>query len=471
MLRQRHFRFRTDTGAVDATPTWGAAEDTNYVPGSAAFRLRFSIENPDAEATGSLPFQIYVSKNGGAYAPVTTSSTNGIKSIDAGSDADNTTIVIPRLTTPIWTPLAGAAIDLDFQRRRYYSSSSLADIDPTSVLSISRASTGYATNADGTLTSFGTGILRITDLGLLIEDARTNVVLWNRDLSNAAWTKSNITALKDQTGADGAANSASSLLATGANGTALQSITLASAAAFQSAYVKRLVGTGTINMTMDNGATWTAITPTSAWTLLSIPTQTLANPTVGFRIVTNGDKIAIDFVQNENGTFASSPIATTTTSATRAADAITAPAANSLGATLRGAAGSFVCFGGANIGQNIFTPAVLWFRTPGNVYLYQSNHNIIQFVDDTAGGTPSLNTSSFDFVNGNAVSGCSWDSGGRSVAAFGLITSSAVALTAANANDPAIFSGGGVPGWLLARRIAVWNTRLPDATLQALTAP
>jgi hypothetical protein len=28
-LRQRHFRFRTDTGAVDATPTWGAAEDTN----------------------------------------------------------------------------------------------------------------------------------------------------------------------------------------------------------------------------------------------------------------------------------------------------------------------------------------------------------------------------------------------------------------------------------------------------------
>jgi hypothetical protein len=28
-LRQKHFRFRTDTGAADATPTWGAAEDTN----------------------------------------------------------------------------------------------------------------------------------------------------------------------------------------------------------------------------------------------------------------------------------------------------------------------------------------------------------------------------------------------------------------------------------------------------------
>jgi hypothetical protein len=28
-LRQIHFRFRTDTDPVDATPTWGAEEDTN----------------------------------------------------------------------------------------------------------------------------------------------------------------------------------------------------------------------------------------------------------------------------------------------------------------------------------------------------------------------------------------------------------------------------------------------------------
>lgn len=27
LLSQTHFRFRTDTGAVDATPTWGDAED------------------------------------------------------------------------------------------------------------------------------------------------------------------------------------------------------------------------------------------------------------------------------------------------------------------------------------------------------------------------------------------------------------------------------------------------------------
>lgn len=157
---------------------------------------------------------------------------------------------------------------------------------------------------------------------LLLEDTRTNVVLWNRDLTNAAWTKTTMTAAKDQIGADGLVNSASSLLATAGNATALQAITLASSARYQSAYVKRLVGTGTVQMTTDNGATWTAITLTTAWTRVTIPTQTFANPTVGFRLVTNGDKIAVDFVQNENGTLPSSAIATTTVAVTRAADAL-----------------------------------------------------------------------------------------------------------------------------------------------------
>ena len=93
-------------------------------------------------------------------------------------------------------------------------------------------------------------------LGLGIWEARTNVALWNRDLTNAAWTASNVTAAKNQTGVDGVANSASSITATAGNGTILQAITLASSAGFQTAYVKRLVGTGTIYMTMDGGTTW-----------------------------------------------------------------------------------------------------------------------------------------------------------------------------------------------------------------------
>jgi hypothetical protein len=191
---------------------------------------------------------------------------------------------------------------------------------------------------DGTLGTVAANVLRTewVDLdadgiretpGILLEGTRTNIVLWNRDMTNAAWTKTTMTAVKDQTGVDGVTNSASSLLATAGNATCLQAIVLGSSQRAQFCYVKRLVGSGTINMTMDNGATWTVVTVTSTttWTKVTIPSQTLANPTVGFRIVTNADKIAVDYVQNENGAFESSPMATTTAAVVRAADSLTMP--------------------------------------------------------------------------------------------------------------------------------------------------
>ena len=158
--------------------------------------------------------------------------------------------------------------------------------------------------------------------GIRVEEARTNVCLWSRDLTNAVWTKTNVTAAKDQTGIDGVANSASKITATAGNGTCLQAITLASSARYQSAFVKRITGSGTINMTLDAGLTWTPVTVTASWTRVEIPTQTLANPTVGFQIVTSGDAIAVDVSQNENGTFATSPIETFASTVTRAADSI-----------------------------------------------------------------------------------------------------------------------------------------------------
>lgn len=161
-----------------------------------------------------------------------------------------------------------------------------------------------------------------TALGVRVEEARTNRVLWNRDLTNAAWTKTNITAAKDQTGIDGAANSASSITATAGNGTVLQSITSASAARITSAFVKRITGTGNINLTQDNGTTWTTVTVTSSWTRVEVPSATVTNPIVGFRVVTSGDAIAVDFVQEESGAFTTSPIATTTATVSRAADQI-----------------------------------------------------------------------------------------------------------------------------------------------------
>jgi hypothetical protein len=50
---------------------------------------------------------------------------------------------------------------------------------------------------------------------------------------------------------------------------------------------------------MDNGSTWTAVTVTSAWLPVEIPGQTLANPTVGIRIVTNADAVDVMWFQCE----------------------------------------------------------------------------------------------------------------------------------------------------------------------------
>lgn len=198
--------------------------------------------------------------------------------------------------------------------------------DVNTKLTYTSPSTKYILNSSGVYEA-GTTLRCEYDtsgnpLGIRIEETRTNVVLHNRDLTNAVWTKSNVTAAKDQVGIDGVTNSASSLTATAGNATCLQAITLASSARYQSTFIKRISGSGVIQMTMDNGTTWTAVTVTSSWTPVGIPTQTLANPTVGFRIVTSGDAIAIDMVMNENGAYRTSPIATTGVTVTRIVDDI-----------------------------------------------------------------------------------------------------------------------------------------------------
>jgi len=219
-----------------------------------------------------------------------------------------------------------AAADLEFYRD--FAGRKTLDHGAGPSITFTRNSNATFFDADGVLQTATTNAPRFdhdpassnVSRGLLIEESRTNLLLHNRGLNDAAWTKTDITAAQDQAGLDGAANSASSITATGANGTCLQAITSASAARATSAYVKRITGTGVIEMTQNGGTTWTAVTVTSDWTRVTIPSATVTNPSVGFRIVTSGDAIAVDAVQCENGAFSTSAILTTTTTATRAAD-------------------------------------------------------------------------------------------------------------------------------------------------------
>lgn len=194
-------------------------------------------------------------------------------------------------------------------------------------ISFTRGSNGWDFNSAGNLAQYGTNAPRfgydqntLAARGLLLEAPRTNLVLHSRDFTQSAWVKTNATAARNVTGIDGMANSASRLTATAGNGTALQTITAASTNYVTSFFVRRITGTGTVEITQDNGVTWTAITITAAWQRFVIPAATILNPTIGFRLGTNGDVIAVDVAQTEAETFPTSPIITAGASVTRAVD-------------------------------------------------------------------------------------------------------------------------------------------------------
>ena len=239
----------------------------------------------------------------------------GLNMLRGGSSVDSAFAALAG-TNPYMT--------LDFAGQSYFKQQAQYALASVPGYSFTRASAGYAQNATGLLLPFLSGAPRVTDKGVLVEGARTNLLLYCRDFTNAAWVKTNATAALDQIGMDGVAASASSLLATSALATVLQTIVSASTGRATTCYVKRLVGTGTIEFTED-GISYTDITAqinASTYTRITL-TGTILNPVVGFRITTSGDKIAVDFGQCESAAFASSPILTTSASATRAADVLT----------------------------------------------------------------------------------------------------------------------------------------------------
>jgi hypothetical protein len=161
-----------------------------------------------------------------------------------------------------------------------------------------------------------------TSNGILIEEARTNRLLWNRDATQTEWVKTNITAAKDQTGIDGVANAASSLTATDDNGTCIQTITLAAGNRTGSVYLKRLTGAGLIQVTLD-GSTYSTVELSDTEWYRIVLSGSVTNPTVGIKIAVDGDAVAMDYGQVEDGLSVSTPILTTTSTATRAVDSAT----------------------------------------------------------------------------------------------------------------------------------------------------
>jgi hypothetical protein len=342
---------------------------------------------------------------------------------------------------------------------------------------VTRDTTATRFNSAGLIASVASGIPRLdyyTSGGtagcpaLLVEPAATNLALHSRDLSNAVWSGTNVTRAKNAVGADGVASGATTLTATAASGTVLQALSHASQSRVFSAYVRRVTGTGAIEMTTNGGTNWTTVTISSLYTQVACAAQTVASGTVGFRMAVSGDVIEVDFTQGEVGPVATSPIPTTTGSVTRNADVV------SVSGAVSGSVGQTE--GTIYLDLTVLSKgssSVRWlqiFGASNNIGLAMNSSNqfrsIVNAQSDTLLTAPLISsgvkvawaydgTGTTCFINGTQYT---LTNGGNQT------MSSLTSLTISGSDNPQLANAR-------IRAVALYTTRLTNAELAALTTP
>lgn len=213
-------------------------------------------------------------------------------------------------------------------------------------LTVTRASQAYCAKSDGTFVLVDNNVPRVGRMGLLKEQASTQLLASPRDLTAAVWVKTNMTCVRT-TGADGVASSGSRCTATADNATVIQSYDAGIDMRSFGASVSRVTGGGTVSAVIDgvtfcgitsplivaaqNGVSWLRLhtygddhRDTAAISHYGCGAFTAYSHQydVGFKINTSGDVIDVDFTQLEPSFWQTSPIVGTS----RATETLTAPA-------------------------------------------------------------------------------------------------------------------------------------------------
>ena len=346
--------------------------------------------------------------------------------------------------------------------------------------------------------------------GLLIEEQRTNLLTYSEQFDNAAWQKTNATVTANSTTAPDGTATADTAAATTAAATALlqQVAAVASTSAAYSIYIKRGSGdtdankflvrnvttltnllevsvnyaTGAITyVTGSSGASIVAVG--NGWWRLTLTVTsglTSGNTVNVYPCFTGGSETASEFAyiwgaQLEAGAFATSYIPTVASTVTRSADVATMTGTN------------FSSWYNQNEGTFVFGGAVRGSPGASTVNFVQASNGVSVSVAIEL-GMFDLSAPLFQVTNGTTQASLDLGSmsvdtvvkmaGAYKVNDFAGVLNGGTVQTDAVGSVPAGITQMGIGnrlggvymnGWL--RQIAYFNTRLPDAQLQTLTAP
>jgi hypothetical protein len=424
-----------------------------------------------------------------------------------------TTGSIPVLFGKCGTPLAGAQVDLNFATGQSIINGSCGSAAQqiTTVRAISGTghTLDYAADASGNYIGFGANVPRITNAGLLVEESRTNS-LRNNSMQGAVagspgtlptnWAVAGAVGLTTNVIATGIENGISyiDLQITGTtSGTAykLAFETYLGIAASQSqvwtlSIFHKLVGGSLTNITATNleideanagggglAANIGAVAAPTATLQRVTYTATLGNAATAHvtgllnLTVTNSSAvnatIRIGWPQLELGSFATSPIVTTSAAVTRNADVVTLTSPPVFGS-------AYTLF------AQWVLEGLLGSQTALEVYADAGNRTFIR--TDTAGGASTfrgVGGTGFATANGpvsvNSVikiagaaaasdQAAAKNGAAVSTASAASLPSTPTTVALGVAQNGSFFADGTIS------RIAIWpTTRLPNSTLQAIT--
>lgn len=374
------------------------------------------------------------------------------------------------------------------------------------------------TNAQGQAFSFDNISVKevtFTPRGLLIEESRTNLLLQSRDMTNAAWTKTDVTPTRNQVGIDGVANTAC-LMTEGSAGTAIASQDSAAVTAGSTVTVSKVLkrgntdwmrlgafGGGFVNGTNawfnlatgakgTVGAVGAATAATSTiqslgggWyrcTVTCIPDGTYTVPKA-YVMSASADGSAtrvanatyiVDCAQLEVGAFATSIITTAAATVTRAADSASMTGTN-FSSWFNASAGTFVAEADLQqkaVQQSVVTADDTTINNRVEVAVNSAWKGRLQVVSggvtqadvNSVGAVISANTpykiaATYSASDFQMCLGASLGTGVLS----GTVPA-VTRLVIGTRSDGATQYNGHI------RRLSYYPSRLPNATLQALTA-